>query len=109
MESRVCADGHVGSAEVIINGTNHANDIQVLELLHFIWLQLPILDEFLQKTLPFLSEEIGTSQATVAADDNEVADAVAYQIVHRLQPPFTSPEFLAPRTSDDGSTLRVSS
>lgn len=29
MKGRVCANGHVGAAEVIINGANHANDVEM--------------------------------------------------------------------------------
>lgn len=29
MQGRICANGHIGSTEVVVNGAHHADDVQV--------------------------------------------------------------------------------
>ena len=35
VQGRVCADGHVGATEVVVNGAHHAYDVQVGGTLDF--------------------------------------------------------------------------
>lgn len=62
-------------------------------------------DQLLQQPVPLLTEDVGTCQAAIAANDAQVADATAYQVESSDQAAFPGTEGLAAGTADDGPTL----
>lgn len=60
MQCRICADGHVCAAEIVVDRANHAGDVQYAELLTLLGVDAAFLQQFVQQTAPFLTEQIGT-------------------------------------------------
>lgn len=60
MERGVCSDGHVSSTEIIVNGSNHANHIEVSILVALLLRDLASLLERRQELGPFAPKLVGT-------------------------------------------------
>src|SRR5690349_7539252 len=68
------ADSDVGRRHVIIDGSNKSHNVEMSVLLGFFGGQLLGLDEFLQQTGPFGTEDISTGQGTISTADNKGVD-----------------------------------
>ena len=74
-QRRVGADGHVGAAEVVVDGADDAHDVEVRIVFQLLVGDQLLLPKFGQKFGPFVPEQVGSGQGTVAADDDKVCNA----------------------------------
>lgn len=70
MQCRIGADGHVRSAEVIVNGPDHAGNVQHAVFLPLLRSDFAVFQQFVQQTAPFLPEQVGAGQRAIATDDH---------------------------------------
>ena len=106
MQSRIGPDGHVSSAEVVVNRSDDADDVQegVLTLLLFRD-QLPLPQSF-EQLWPLLLEAVCAGEGAVASDDDQIGDGLLDEVFSGLDQPFLGVELHAPGRADDGAALK---
>lgn len=104
VQSRIRTDGHVRSAEIVINGTDHAGNVQALVLGALFLSDLTRRQQFVQQTGPLLPEQVGTGQRTVTSDHHQIGDATGDQVEGGLQAAGSFLEVHAASGTDDGTT-----
>ena len=86
VQRRIRTDGHVRAAEIVIDRTDHAGNVQAL-VLDALVLRDPIAgQQLVQQAAPLLPEQVGTGQRTVTTDHDQIGDAAGHEIVGGLQP-----------------------
>lgn len=60
VEGRVRPYGHVRTTKVIVNGTDHPDDVELRRFIFLLRSNSIGFDQFLKETFPFLLEQIGS-------------------------------------------------
>lgn len=103
VESGISADGHVRAAEVVVDGSDHAGNVETLVLCALLCRDSVRLQKLVQQAAPFDAEQVGAGQGAVTADDNEVCDSLLDEILGGLQAAPTLFEVHATGRSYDGT------
>lgn len=103
VQGRIRSDGHVRTAEIVINRTDHAGNVQRLVLESLLLGDLALLQQLVQQAGPLLPEQVRTGQRTVTTDHDQVGDATADQVEGGLQTTLTLPEIGTTSGTDHGT------
>jgi hypothetical protein len=105
VQRRVRADGHVGADHVVIDGADQSDDDQGGVGPRGLLGDGPLGGQLLNVLRPFPAELVGAGQGSVAADDDEVVDAVLQQVAGGGVAARVLTEGGAARGPDDGPAL----
>ena len=105
VQGGVRADRHVGADHVVVDRADQADDdegrMSVRELLR----DDALGDQLSHVLGPFLTELVRARQGAIAADNNQVIDAVLQQVRGRAMTALVGAEFGGTSGADDGATL----
>ena len=86
VQSRVRADGHVGSNEIVVDGTDESRDHEGGVLAGHLGAHPTRVDKFGDEIGPLGAQHVQTSERTIATNDDETIDSVLQEVLNGLQP-----------------------
>lgn len=104
-EGRVAANGRVSAGKVVVDGSDEADDVEVLVGSDLITAQVARADKLLEEARPFGSELVGTSEGSVSSADDEGIDAVKDHVLCGRETTSALEEGLAASSADEGTAL----
>ena len=96
VQGRVRSDGHVRAAEVVVDGSDDAGDVQAAVGDLLLLRDQSLIFQGLDEIRPLLPEAVCSGERSVASDDDQVADGSLDQVLGSLESSFRSLEFHAP-------------
>jgi len=113
VQSSIGTDGHIGSDEVIVDGSDEPGDHEGGVFPGYLGAHLAGVDEFSDQVCPFGAQHIQAGERTVTADDDETIDPVFEEISDSLQAsrafahPFTTegPDYGAATVEDRANVI----
>lgn len=105
LQRRVASNGGIGTSQVVVNGTDQTNNVEMSERLDCLLLESTIGNQLLDQTGPLASESVCTSQTAVTTTDNQGINALVNHVLGRLQSAGTLLEGHASCCSDEGTTF----
>lgn len=102
VQSSIGTDGHIGSDEVIVDGSDEPGDHEGGVFPGYLGAHLAGVDEFSDQVCPLGAQHVQAGERTVTADDDETIDPVFEEISDSFQAPRTFAHPLATEGSDHG-------
>jgi uncharacterized protein YuzB (UPF0349 family) len=106
LQRRVASNGGIGASQVVVDGTDQTDNVEVLEWLDCLLLECSVGHELLDQTGPLASESVCTSQTAVTTADNQGINALVDQVLGCLQSAGAFLEGHASCCSDEGTSFR---
>ncbi len=103
VQRRIRADGHVGVGHVVVDRTDHADNLELRIGLPLFGGDPALCFQLGREVAPIGAECVGSPQAAVAADDDQAVDPAADQVFRRFQFALERMKFLTARSPDHGS------
>lgn len=104
-QGRVAANGGVGAGEVIVDGADDADNVEVLVGGHLFRGQLARGDELVEQRGPLGAEPVGTSQGAVSSADDEGVDAMEHHVLGGRHATASLEKGQAPGRADERASL----
>ncbi len=101
VQRRVGTDGHVGAVGVVVDRADQADDGQARVAKRGVERHREAGDQLVEQVRPLAAEHVGTGEAAIAADDDEVVDPGLEERARDGQTALARPEPLGPRGADD--------
>ena len=104
-QGRVAADGGIGPGQIVVDGADEADNVEVSEGFNLLLGQFALSIELLEQAGPLVAEPVGTGEGAVTAADDEGVDALDDHVLCRCQAAVSLVERHAPRCADEGAAL----
>ncbi len=102
VQGAICADGHIGTGEIVVDRTDQPDDQQVGVGGGHFGADLAALGKLGHDGRPFLAEDVRAGQRAVAADDDQPVDPILEQVAGSRPASFGRAESFAAGRPDDG-------
>ena len=96
MQGSVGTDGHVGAEHVIVDRAHQTDNGQLRVSICISLADLLVFYQLGQQIRPLLAEDVGSSQAAVAANHDQAVDVVLHQVPGCPAPSFAGAELCTP-------------
>jgi hypothetical protein len=105
LQRRVASNGGIGASQVVVDGTDQTDNVEVFERLDGLLLESAVGHQLLDQTGPLASESVCTSQTAVTTTDNQGVDALVNHVLGCLQSAGTFLERHASCCSDQSTAF----
>jgi hypothetical protein len=101
----VAANGGIGHGEIVINGADKTDDVEVSEGIDLLLGELLALDELLEQAGPFVAESVSTGEGAVTTADDDSVNALDNQVLCGCSAALALHELHASCCADESTTF----